>query len=55
VTAVRDTAIGAAGERLTGVMDAATESVVIAKLQRQMPVRAEQADRATRSAASLPR
>ncbi len=50
MTAFRYTAIGAAGERLTGMMDAATEGEVIARLQRQgrIPVRAEQAGRPAR-------
>lgn len=48
MTTFRYTAIGAAGERLAGVMEAATEAEVIARLQRQgsMPVRAERADKA---------
>jgi general secretion pathway protein F len=55
VTQYRYTAIGSAGERLTGVMDAATEAEVIARLQRQgsMPLRAEPADRAPRWASLL--
>jgi general secretion pathway protein F len=50
MTMFRYTAIGAGGERLAGVMDAATEAEVIARLQRQgtMPVRTEPADRAAR-------
>ena len=46
MTTFRYTAIGAGGERLAGMMDAATEAEVIARLQRQgaMPVRAEPAD-----------
>jgi general secretion pathway protein F len=46
----RYTAIGAGGERLSGLMDAATEAEVIARLQRQgtMPIRAEPADKAPR-------
>jgi general secretion pathway protein F len=46
----RYTAIGAGGERLAGLMDAATEADVIARLQRQgaMPLRAEPADKAAR-------
>lgn len=50
MTTFRYTAIGAGGERLAGVMDAATEAEVIARLQRQgaMPVRAEPADKASR-------
>jgi general secretion pathway protein F len=50
MTMFRYTAIGAGGERLAGLMDAATEGEVIARLQRQgiMPVRAEPADRASR-------
>jgi general secretion pathway protein F len=50
VTAFHYTAISPSGERLAGVMDAATAAEVIAKLQRQgqIPVRAEQTDRATR-------
>jgi general secretion pathway protein F len=45
MTTFRYTAIGAGGERLAGVMEAATEAEVIARLQRQgtMPVRAEPA------------
>lgn len=48
MTTFRYTAIGAAGERLAGVMDAASEAEVITRLQRQgtMPVRTEPADRA---------
>ena len=40
MTAFRYTAIGAGGERLAGVMEAATADEVIARLQRQgsMPV-----------------
>lgn len=43
-------AIGPGGERLAGLMDAANEAEVIARLQRQgaMPVRAEPADTASR-------
>lgn len=50
MTAFRYTAIGPAGERLGGVMEAATAGEVIAKLQRQgsMPVKAEPADGASR-------
>lgn len=50
MTTFRYTAIGAGGERLAGLMDAATEAEVIARLQRQgtMPVRAEPADKASR-------
>ena len=46
----RYTAIGPGGERLAGLMDAANEAEVIAKLQRQgtMPVRAEPAESASR-------
>ncbi len=46
----RYTAIGRAGERLAGVMDAATQAEVIARLQRQgtMPIRTESADQASR-------
>jgi len=46
----RYTAIGAGGERLAGLMDAANEAEVIARLQRQgtMPVHAEPADKAAR-------
>ncbi|MEA2741319.1 MAG: ral secretion pathway protein [Acetobacteraceae bacterium] len=46
----RYTAIGAGGERLAGLMDAATQAEVIARLQRQgsMPVRAEPAETASR-------
>jgi general secretion pathway protein F len=50
VTEFRYIAIGPAGERLVGVMQAETADEVIARLQRQgsMPVRAEPADRAGR-------
>ena len=50
MTMFRYTAIGAGGERLAGLMDAASEAEVIARLQRQgtMPVRAEPADQARR-------
>ena len=50
MTTFRYTAIGAGGERLAGLMEAATEAEVIARLQRQgaMPVRAEPADKASR-------
>ena len=50
MTTFRYTAIGTGGERLVGVMDAATEAEVIVRLQRQgsMPVRTEPADRAPR-------
>ena len=50
MTAFRYTAIGSGGERLAGVMEAATAEEVIARLQRQgtMPVRAEPADQAQR-------
>jgi general secretion pathway protein F len=50
MTMFRYTAIGAAGERLAGTMEAATETEVISRLQRQgsMPVRAEPADKASR-------
>ena len=46
----RYTAIGAGGERLAGLMEAATEAEVIIRLQRQgtMPLRAEPADKAVR-------
>ncbi len=46
----RYTALGPGGERLAGLMDAATEAEVIDRLQRQgsMPVRAEPADKARR-------
>ena len=46
MTAFRYTAIGPGGERLAGVMEAATADEVIARLQRQgtMPVQAELAD-----------
>lgn len=55
MTMFRYTAIGAGGERLAGLMDAATEAEVIARLQRQgtMPVRAEPADKASRWAGLL--
>jgi general secretion pathway protein F len=51
----RYTAIGPGGERLAGVMEAATADEVIARLQRQgtMPVRAEPADQARRWSAWL--
>jgi len=50
VTTFRYTAIGPGGERLAGLMDAASEAEVITRLQRQgtMPVHAEPADRASR-------
>jgi general secretion pathway protein F len=50
MTTFRYTAISTRGERLAGLMDAATEAEVIARLQRQgaMPVRAEPADKAAR-------
>ena len=50
MTMYRYTAIGAGGQRLAGTMEAATESEVISRLQRQgsMPVRAEPADKASR-------
>jgi general secretion pathway protein F len=50
MTAFRYTAIGPGGERLAGVMEAATADEVIARLQRQgtMPVRAEPAEQARR-------
>ena len=50
MTMFRYTAIGAGGERLAGLMDAANAAEVIARLQRQgtMPVRAEPADQARR-------
>jgi general secretion pathway protein F len=46
----RYTAIGAGGERLAGLMEAASEADVIVRLQRQgtMPLRAVPADKATR-------
>ncbi len=55
MTMYRYTAIGAAGERLAGLMEAATEAEVIARLQRQgsMPVRAEPADKVSRWAGLL--
>jgi general secretion pathway protein F len=55
MTTFRYTAIGAGGERLAGLMDAATQAEVIARLQRQgtMPVRAEPADKASRWAGLL--
>ena len=48
MTTFRYTAIGPGGERLAGLMDAASHDEVIARLQRQgtMPVRAEPADKA---------
>jgi general secretion pathway protein F len=50
MTTFRYTAIGAGGERLAGMMEAATAAEVIIRLQRQgsMPVRAEPADKASR-------
>jgi general secretion pathway protein F len=47
MTTFRYTAIGTGGERLAGLMEAATEAEVIARLQRQgsMPLRAELADK----------
>jgi general secretion pathway protein F len=50
MTTFRYTAIGAGGERLAGLMEAATAAEVIVRLQRQgsMPVRAEPADKASR-------
>jgi general secretion pathway protein F len=50
MTTFRYTAISSRGERLAGLMDAATEAEVIARLQRQgtMPVRAEPADKSSR-------
>jgi general secretion pathway protein F len=50
MTTFRYTAIGAGGERLAGLMEAATAAEVILRLQRQgsMPVRAEPADKASR-------
>jgi general secretion pathway protein F len=50
MTAFRYTAIGPGGERLAGIMEAATADEVIARLQRQgsMPVRAEPAEQARR-------
>jgi len=50
MTMFRYTAIGPTGERLAGVMDAATQAEVIMRLQRQgtLPVRAEPADQASR-------
>ncbi|MDR3529061.1 MAG: type II secretion system F family protein [Rhodopila sp.] len=55
MTMFRYIAIGTGGERLAGLMDAATEAEVIARLQRQgtMPVRAEPADKASRWAGLL--
>jgi general secretion pathway protein F len=49
MTSFRYTALGPAGERLAGVMEAATEAEVIARLQRQgsLPLRAEAADTAS--------
>jgi general secretion pathway protein F len=50
MTTFRCTAIGADGERLAGLMEATSQTEVIARLQRQgtMPVRAEPADYGTR-------
>jgi general secretion pathway protein F len=55
MTTFRYTAIGAGGERLAGVMEAATEADVIARLQRQgsMPLRAVPAERTRHWAALL--
>jgi general secretion pathway protein F len=55
MTTYRYVAIGVGGERLAGVMDAASEAEVIARLQRQgsMPVRAEPAGSAPRWAGLL--
>jgi general secretion pathway protein F len=55
MTTFRYTAIGPAGERLAGVMDAATEAEVIARLQRQgsLPLRAEPAEKAPRWSALM--
>jgi len=55
VTTFRYIAIGPGGERLAGVMEAATAEEVITRLQRQgtMPVRAEPADQARRWSAWL--
>jgi len=55
MTTFRYTAIGAGGERIAGMMDAATEAEVIVRLQRQgsMPLRAEPADKASRWAGLL--
>ena len=55
MTTFRYTAIGAGGERLAGLMEAATAAEVIVRLQRQgsMPVRAEPADKASRWAGLL--
>ena len=55
MTIFRYTAIGPGGERLAGVMDAATEAEVIAWLQRQgsMPIRAEPAEGSRRWAGWL--
>ncbi len=50
MTMFRYTAIGPAGEKLAGLMDASSEAEVITRLQRQgtMPVRAEPAETASR-------
>jgi general secretion pathway protein F len=55
VTAFRYTAIGPGGERLGGIMEAASEADVIARLQRQgsMPIRAEPAGSTSRWTAML--
>ena len=55
MTAYRYVAVGAGGERLAGVMEAASEAEVIARLQRQgsMPVRAEPAGSGPRWAGLL--
>ena len=55
MTTFRYTAIGPGGERVAGLMDAASEAEVIARLQRQgsMPVRAEPADTSSRWPALL--
>jgi general secretion pathway protein F len=49
MTTFRYTAIGSGGERLTGLMEAATEAEVIARLQRQgsMPLQAQAAEKAS--------
>jgi general secretion pathway protein F len=50
MTTFRYTAIGTGGQRLTGLMEAATEQEVIGRLQRQgnLPLRTEPADTASR-------
>ncbi len=55
MTSFRYVAVGSGGERLAGLMDAATQAEVISRLQRQgsMPVSAEPADTTSRWASLL--